>query len=572
MSKLIFMEEFISLFKDSKIIYNTKIVENFNSLNDGPVKCPIKEIDNIFLSNLDNEKMSTSLMSTPIGLFKIKNVENSESSYVDNYGNQFSFQMMTRRMVVIDYTDTKISLKFYAYESSRKIGKRYRKIRKNVYYLTFNFKTKMFYTGYVSKKNKKLIGQSKFSVNVKNLSNTPPHAAIVNYFDHESKKIKEVYDIFFKKIIEKTNLNIDTDNYTNNETYALIQFKLTGIKYPNNFKKFLSFYFTKKHLKPYDYNLVSWFMGMCGLKGSKVRKLLNEKVKLDLGFLVSIFHMLGIDHFNKLNDNVFDKIYSTDYTYYSDYLFNYKNELKSVTEKITKLEKSNLAKIFNDGFNDQHTLYDHLKIKNDLLVYGENVFIKAKTHQEFIDEHNDWSKLLQSYKEGLVERFYGDDSVLIEAPFRYNDETYYPVLLKTTDQYNEESNTQHNCVRSYSEKPYCFIVSLRKGSKDSKERITIEYRLLRDKVHNIQSRSRFNGGLSEEWKVVVNKLDDFANYLYIKEAIKLPVMVKKYMNGKTIKTNAAFVNDEKSINMYPVWLDGHNSNYHYDLFDEINLI
>ena len=59
-------------------------------------------------------------------------------------------------------------------------------------------------------------------------------------------------------------------------------------------------------------------------------------------------------------------------------------------------------------------------------------------------------------------------------------ETYYPVLLRKSMDYEKESQHQRNCVRSYSERPDCLIFSIRKGSIDGDERITVEYQYIKN--------------------------------------------------------------------------------------------
>ena len=191
-------------------------------------------------------------------------------------------------------------------------------------------------------------------------------------------------------------------------------------------------------------------------------------------------------------------------------------------------------------------------------------------------EHSEWSLLLQSYKTGVVDRFYGDDAYLVEKPIKYNDETFYPVLLKTTEQYENESMVQSNCVRTYSEKPHCFIVSLRKGDKNSNIRATIEFQFRKKELLRIQTLGRFNKLLLEEWNSPVDELTNFANYLYQKEFIKLPRMTKKYMNVKVNVLQSSFfeVETEKGVvhRMTPGW-SGQNTlqenlvDYHF--FDEL---
>ena len=83
-----------------------------------------------------------------------------------------------------------------------------------------------------------------------------------------------------------------------------------------------------------------------------------------------------------------------------------------------------------------------------------------------------------SYKHGIIERNYPEMMVkelqeIIMGPHM----DYYPVLLRDSDDYNEESGHQKNCVRTYVERPDCFIISIREGSRNGKERATVEFQI-----------------------------------------------------------------------------------------------
>jgi hypothetical protein len=223
-----------------------------------------------------------------------------------------------------------------------------------------------------------------------------------------------------------------------------------------------------------------------------------------------------------------------------------------------------------------NSLNDHVSFKEQLKKYGEYVKISAKTYNEYVTEHSEWSSLLQSYKTGDVNRYYGEDAYLIEKPINYNEETYYPVLLTKTGEYEMESSHQSNCVRTYSEKAHCFIVSLRKGEKNGHERATIEFQFRRNQLVIVQKLGRFNKSLTPEWTTPINELNEFANYLYSKGMIKLPTMTKMFSNGKSKYSVAKFDDKDKILHLVPTWddedgIDNYLLDYiaDYNLFDEL---
>ena len=153
-------------------------------------------------------------------------------------------------------------------------------------------------------------------------------------------------------------------------------------------------------------------------------------------------------------------------------------------------------------------------------MYGETDLKWTATDVEgpaFRNEHLDWTDKLSFYKLGNYERIYPIYTYeVLEKPIL----NYYPVVLNSSVNYNEETSVQSNCVKSYIGKPSSIIISIRKGSRDSNERATIEYQL--SKVGNkieyrrIQSLGKYNGKLPETWLYYILKLDsrmsDYINH------------------------------------------------------------
>jgi hypothetical protein len=305
-------------------------------------------------------------------------------------------------------------------------------------------------------------------------------------------------------------------------------------------------------------------MNKNNLKGTKIRELLNKYNNIDLNGIITFYRLFDQDLFNNINiESFLSEKYNN---YYSDYCPTFEN--------VSKKEKENIVKILNTSNSETvlNSLWDHLQYKESLKKYGEYIKITATNYDDYVKEHSEWSTLVQSYRSGVVTRFYGEDSYLIEKPITHNGETYYPVLLKTTEQYEGESMVQSNCVRTYSEKPYCFIVSLRNGSVTGDNRASVEFRYGVDGLKVVQKLGKYNKGLSEEWLSPIHELEGFANYLYSKNMIKLPEMSKRFPNGKTIKCFAEFKEDGKIKNMFPVWSNDNSlleNEPDYNLFEDL---
>ena len=191
---------------------------------------------------------------------------------------------------------------------------------------------------------------------------------------------------------------------------------------------------------------------------------------------------------------------------------------------------------------DSWTFNDHLNIYYELKRYGENVkWLSGKKDKEFRQEHLDWSDKLQYYKRGYYERIYPQYFYdKISQPI----DGYYPVILDNTTNYNEESATQSNCVKTYIGRPASFIVSLRKGSTDSEDRATIEYHsIMKDgkmDVLRIQTLGKYNGRLTEDWNGVLLKLDKIVLSSFHDEKYETPFIIKKCMNGSKFDSDSYF--------------------------------
>jgi len=558
------MSDMTVLFKEEYKRYETSIYQNFNEISK-------KDDESDIFGDLSKLRFVPKQ-----GIFNYKTTETGEESFLKNYGNPFAAPRMIRKTLVIEENENKIALKLYTYSSSREEGKKYFKVRRTIDYLTFNFKRKLFYSGTLNLKRKKTIG-AKMSINKTDINNMDVVRKI-SFIDEtieseQNKRTINCLSIFLNNIIDRLNIDVKTENYNIRKKYYEVILKISEIKYPNAFEKFVSYYTPKKEIQKIDNNLVTWFMKKHDLKGTKIRNLLNMYENIDIDVILKLYRIFGIDLFNKIKDSAL--LTNSKQSIYVNGYFDYHNKY----DNLSNLEKQNIIKIINTTNASEvlNSLSDHVTFKQQLKKYGEHVKIKAKTYDEYVTEHSEWSSLLQSYKTGDVNRYYGEDAYLIEKPINYNEETYYPVLLTKTGEYELESSHQSNCVRTYSEKAHCFIVSLRKGEKNGHERATIEFQFRRNQLVIVQKLGRFNKSLTPEWTTPVNELSDFANYLYSKDMIKLPIMTKHCRNGKSITKVAKFEDFDKVKQLIPIWEneDENSNNYlldhiaGYDFYDEL---
>jgi hypothetical protein len=497
----------------------------------------------------------------------------TEDDFVKHFGNPFATVHFNRQRLFIEECDDKISIKCQTYLKKRSAGSRYFVERKVTNYFTFNFKKKMFYSGTFSTKKKKITGRS-MKVN-------PTYFAIESFLRNirieKSVQVDQYLYFFLEKIWDRMGIENPQNFHWDcmRSFYSLTYYLVNGIKIPNNWRKFTGIFFSKKELKKFDMNLVDTAMDKLKLKGSKAKQIFNEMEWIEFDRLYLTYKLLGIDRFNKIENKYFDEYYSGDDLgrpmeenrmgryYECFYIENNQYSLNRLSVPLTPKEKDRIADLI-PYLSDYRfsTLLDHLDMKKDLMNLGEDVKFKFTNISSFNLEHEEFSRLLQSYRKGEVERFYGDVDSL-ETPIEHEGETYYPVLLRKTADYEKESQHQRNCVRGYSERPDCMIYSIRKGSVDGDERITVEYQFRQNEILNVQERAKFNETPSLEFSQVARIQLANINLMYKLGTLKLPKLIKKYRSGKVIEQQSVFNSADvnyggdksygKIIRMTPSW-------------------
>ena len=187
-----------------------------------------------------------------------------------------SFQ---RKRIFVEESEDSISLKSQVYTRYRILSNRYFVVRKQTNFLSFNFKTKMFYLGTFNGKNKKKIGTSmKVNPTCNNIFNITYALKI-----HETVDSQSYVYFFLGKIWEKLELKNPQNFKTNNvySFYSLTKYLIQGVKLPNEWIKFSGTFVSLKDLRKNNMNLVDTFMGALKIKGNKAKKILNEVKLLD---------------------------------------------------------------------------------------------------------------------------------------------------------------------------------------------------------------------------------------------------------------------------------------------------
>jgi hypothetical protein len=473
-------------------------------------------------------------------------VSNVEEDFVLHYGNPLARVLKSYLMILVERDGDKVSMKVFNGFRERRVGNKWFKVARSVDYITVNTKTGDVYSGFLhnyqnkKKVRKKLnknfflnepIAQVMYTIRDKGWSYSHNSSEIANdavsKFMYEIDGREEPYEFNFEKRLFKFYLDKKRIRYPNN--FRLYSSKLVGPIF-------------RKILKKNDNRLVDAFMIHNGLTGKKLKKCLHSCKSLNLDLYLMARRLFGDDWINQDDDFILQTLNSE---------FNIKDR-DIPAEFVNVIGKDELRRVFNlfkkvyfEEMLDTYTFIDHIEIYTQLKMYGETDLRWMSNDVDiFRNEHLDWSDKLTFYKNGHYERIYPIYSYEhLEQPLG----EYYPVLLDDSTSYNEESSTQSNCVKTYIGKSSNIILSLRKGSRYSEDRATIEYQLYREddkvKCRRVQSLGKYNGKLSDEWTHWLLKLDLKMLY-YVNDDRFEPVKItKKCYNGTFFESDSYWDED-----------------------------
>lgn len=474
----------------------------------------------------------------PLFLFESTSM-NNEEVYVENYGNPLCTVEQDTITVVIEEEGDKIALKFFYNYRRRTRGTKFFKVIKNVDYITVNRKTGDVYIGYLhgyqnKRKFSKRVRRNYFADRMLMNFKSKLRNNLNNFrVDDLDMVLNIILQTFMGKIEDNVYDNLDLD-----ERLFIFYLKKRGIKFPNNFNVYRDHLIgstIRKKLKKNGGKLVDAFMEVYNLKGKILKTALHEcsRINMDVyGYAVEVF---GQDRLNQ-DKGVIAKLLSA-----SNYVNNpqYKDRIK---ELMTPSELDRYYKIFKKVYAseqsyDLYTLSDHVRMYVQLKNYGENVkwMADGSDRSFYQNEHLDWTDTIQHYRTGTFTRIYPK---ILDEMLSNEIDGYVPVLLKTSEQYNEESSFQSNCVKGYVSKVGSIIISLRKDG----QRATIEYKigLINELVHigRIQSLGKHNKALSDDWNDVLLKLDKIILSYGKHKEFRLPDIIKETKNGMKVHSGS----------------------------------
>lgn len=469
--------------------------------------------------SLFGDKMTPYYSSAPWGHFDMKGEYNTEEKFTEHYGNPFASVEMTRRIICVTKEGDKVTFKMFWYNRRRRKVSKWFKTNTNCKFLTFNHKSNALYTGsldnyHLKKKCRKRIRRTSF--------NSDPINTIRRWvrdsFSSDEKKTIDVSTIVNQVVSVFVNTIPGTEKYPEllpEQKIYRHYLDAQGIKYPNNWFELSGAYPQpkKKDFVKCGYKYVDALMRVHNLKGDRVKKILHTvDMFLDGGHFESACEFFGDKFVLNQSDEFIKKLLETT-TLNKVSIRDYNRCEFSKSEKMNFFE---IYKLYYNKLIDYNTVNDHFRFYN-FLKQIEPVKWKSKTHDEFTQEHYDWSEKYNHYTNGEFTRIYNPKFVdYINEVILTKDGSYFPEVLLTSKRYNNESMFQSNCVKSYIKRVDSLLISLRRGEGDTEERASIEYQIIPlvwpDKIefnlNRVQTLGKYNHSLDGSWDDAVFKLDE----------------------------------------------------------------
>ena len=553
--------------KESKIYTNYKYkdcspinyydrIDNLNNM----------DLEDIFWTGMQRPEKATS--KYPLYLNDIQ--DSSEETYSENFGNPIWSVNKQYFMVLVEKEEHKVSIKLFYGFRNRKPGVSWFKIGKEMDFISVNTKTGDVYHG--GMKNYHLKRKCRKRM-VRNYFLYQPLSSMMSMIKNNYKGVEDAGTVAIDAVTTFMN-HVDPTNELGDGNFnqRLFKFYLSkrGVKFPNNFYVFCDFWFgpeIKKILKKNDNRMVDSVMVRYNLSGKQVKKALHSCDNFNVGLYEMAKETFGTDWLNQDDSLILS-------------CFNFKGSVikpePTFFEHISNEELKRVFSLFKEVVVSQtldiYTFSDHIRMYTELKRFGETDLKWISTTNNtktFREEHLDWTDKIDHYRRGNYTRIYPEYSYdEIQKPIIVGEKTYYPILLDNSDNYNQESALQSNCVKTYIGKAGSIIISLRDGSDDSSIQATIEYKLINEndnlRINRVQSLGRFNSRLGQEWDDVLLKLDERMLY-YIEDERFDTVKIKKVCKNGVVLNSTTYWNDNGHLR-WTEKIDQRTSTYNDEFF------
>jgi hypothetical protein len=502
--------------KEELFNYTVKRYQVSEYLDTNPIRPLIKEVDDDFWGLVETNLISTKHTSyTPWGDYTFKADYDTEEKFVEHYGNPLAQLFFNRVIVCVTRENDKVSFKVFSYIKRRRVAGKWFKVQTNCKFITFNYKTNALYTGsldnyHLKRKCRKRVSRVMF--------NNDPINNMRQYLRDGLNTIVDKDKVDIPTIINQV-ISTFVNAIPGTELYADLlpeqriykrYLDAQGTKMPNNWFELMKTYPQpkKKDLVKCGYKYIDALMRVHNLKGDKVKRALhNVKSFESSNTFTNACEIFGEKFILNQPDEFIQLLLEKSQTLFHN------NIGKGL---LTKKEFSNffeIYKLFKKGLINHTVIDDHFRFYR-LLDQMETVKWTSRTHDEFVQEHYDWSEKYNHYTNGDFTRIYNQEFVdKINEVILTKDGPYYPEVLTTSKRYNNESFFQSNCVKTYIRRIDSLLISMRRGQGETEERASIEYRVNLNLKHNtfdlerVQTLGKRNERLDNTWTDALVKLD-----------------------------------------------------------------
>jgi len=503
--------------KEELFNYTVKRYQVSEYLDTNPIRPLIKEVDDDFWGLVETNLISTKHTSyTPWGDYTFKADYDTEEKFVEHYGNPLASLFFNRVIVCVTRENDKVSFKVFSYIKRRRVAGKWFKVQTNCKFITFNYKTNALYTGsldnyHLKRKCRKRVSRVMF--------NNDPINNMRRYLRDGLNTIVDKDKVDIPTIINQV-ISTFVNAIPGTELYADLlpeqriykrYLDAQGTKMPNNWFELMKTYPQpkKKDLVKCGYKYIDALMRVHNLKGDKVKRALhNVKSFESSNTFTNACEIFGEKFILNQPDEFIQLLLEKSQTLFHNNIGKW---------LLTKKEFSNffeIYKLFQKGLINYNVIDDHFRFYR-LLDQMEPVKWTSRTHDEFVQEHYDWSEKYNHYTNGDFTRIYNQEFVdKVNEVILTKDGPYYPEVLTTSKRYNNESSFQSNCVKTYIRRIDSLLISMRRGQGETEERASIEYRITlcsQDNVfelERVQTLGKRNDRLDESWDDALIKLDN----------------------------------------------------------------
>jgi hypothetical protein len=481
--------------------------------------------------------------SAPWGHFELKSEYTTEEKFVEHYGNPLASVEMSRRIICVTKEGDKITFKMFWYSRRRRIAGKWFKTNTQCKFITFNHKTNALYTGWLDNYHlkRKCVKRVKRDLFTSDPINKLRRWVRDSFSSNEMKTI-DVPTIVNQIVSVFVNSVPGTEKYPELLPEQKIYRRYLdgqGIKYPNNYYELVNAYPQpkKKDLVKCGYKYVDALMKVHKLKGDKIKKILHQVSNfLDGGNFKNACQIFGEKFILNQSDEFIQKLFESTLNQISPREF-----LRCEFSKSEKLNFYEIFKLYHNNLIDGYTINDHFRFYN-FLKNIEPVKWKSKTHDEFSQEHYEWSEKYNHYTNGDFTRIYNPTFVdMVNEVILTKDGPYFPEVLLTSKRYNNESFFQNNCVKTYIKRVSSLLISVRRGEGNTEERASIEYNIIpmvwpdviEFNLNRVQTLGKFNQRLDSSWDDVLVKLDERISKL-VDEKIFDTIQIEGEFGGRKV--------------------------------------